>query len=203
VSNRKSAERGCGGGKKGWKRPLPELIREFNGRDRDRDDYSRFRGRRTLPNLVAAIKTAASGKKEDGSIDSHQRRPHNSDKEGWHRMIETAVRALVQALSRIEDCKNFDALLSVIENVLRESVGGEKKLWAYDVAFRVGAWRGDDWLPCRVYLHRGTREGAEALLGKDKTEGRQTLMVKDFPVELQSLQPWEIEDFLCWYKNEL
>lgn len=179
---------------------LVKCVRAYKERGWCGTDYEWFSSRENMPHLVAAIKTAAQMRQKNGEVHSHQWRPYNTDREGWTRMIETAVGALVRADSRIEACTSFDAQLSVIENILAESVGGDKELYAYDVAFRIGAWRGDDWLPRRVHLHAGTRKGAEALLTKEKTKKRRVVEVKElgehYPI-LLTLPAWQIEDVLC------
>jgi hypothetical protein len=77
-----------------------------------------------------------------------------------------------------------------------EDVSGLGELWAYDTALRLGAHLGH--LPARVYLHRGTRKGAENL-GLNVTG--ETIEVKDLPDALRSLPPHESEDILCIYKD--
>ena len=53
-------------------------------------------------------------------------------------------------------------------------------------------------MPERVYLHRGTRKGARAL-GLDWRAD--SLDPRVLPKELADLEPREIEDFLCIYKD--
>lgn len=63
--------------------------------------------------------------------------------------------------------------------------------------------------PSKVYLHRGTREGCKALkealsedLGRNLNCRSETLERKYFPEPIQELEPYEIEDFLCFYKDD-
>ena len=78
------------------------------------------------------------------------------------------------------------------------TVGGLGELYVYDTALRIGAKL--NLLPNKVYLHAGTRSGAEAL-GFD---GKATVLnVSDLPRELQKLEPHEIEDVLCIFKADL
>ena len=67
----------------------------------------------------------------------------------------------------------------------------------YDTAFRIGAKLNK--LPTKVYLHTGTREGAKALGfdGKVKSIG-----VYELQPEFQKLEPYEIEDILCIFKDK-
>ena len=72
------------------------------------------------------------------------------------------------------------------------------KLASYDTSLRIGAHRGL-W-PRWVYLHTGTRTGAKAL---NLDISGVSLEVSDLPGPLRRLQPYEVEDFLCIYKQNL
>lgn len=92
---------------------------------------------------------------------------------------------------------SFDELHQRVEQTIGsiERIG---ELAVYDTALRVGAFLGIE--PELVYLHRGTRDGARALvLGR----GRTSLRVDELPAEFSRLRPYEIEDCLCIYKSEL
>ena len=78
-----------------------------------------------------------------------------------------------------------------------ESVHGIGELMVYDTATRLGAHL--DLMPDRVYLHAGTRAGAEVL----GFSGRDTIRSKELPAPLQQLEPYELEDCLCIYKEHL
>jgi hypothetical protein len=71
-------------------------------------------------------------------------------------------------------------------------------MFSYDAALRIGVFLG--FLPERVYLVKGARQGATAL---GVPNGPNFLLVEDFPPELQSLQAHEIHHFLCVYKKQL
>ena len=66
----------------------------------------------------------------------------------------------------------------------------------YDTALRIGAKLGVE--PKTVYLHRGTRSGAKAL---GIETNRPFIEVHEFPRQLRSLRPRELEDCLCIYKE--
>src|SRR5436305_1117453 len=71
-------------------------------------------------------------------------------------------------------------------------VKGLGKLYAYDTALFIGFRLG--LLPKKVYLHAGTRKGAEAL----GLAGEQLYLHRpQLPASLQVLKACEIEDFLC------
>ena len=75
-------------------------------------------------------------------------------------------------------------------------IGGVGVLAVYDIAHRLGAFRGKE--PKLVYLHSGSAEGA-ALLGFTGP----TVDKKELPEAFSPLTCAEIEDFLCIYKKQL
>jgi hypothetical protein len=77
-------------------------------------------------------------------------------------------------------------------------IGGLGLLYCYDTALRMGCRL--RFLPLRVYLHSGTREGAIAL-GIDRK--RQTVEIAELPPPFACLDAAEIEDALCIYKSDL
>jgi hypothetical protein len=77
-------------------------------------------------------------------------------------------------------------------------IKGLGELYAYDTAYFIGAHL--DLTPEKVYLHAGTRKGAQAL---GFSGGLAYLMPSQLPVELHILTPYEMEDFLCIYKGFL
>jgi len=171
------------------------IIRHYRKRPQTGREFDRFSSRCNMPTLEVAIETAALSKDENGHIYSHQQRPWNRSPGDFRK----AAKALVHAVKRIEACRSFDALLTVVEAVLKETFGesSNKELFVYDVAFRIGAWR--DVLPERVYLHRGTREGPKAL--GIETKGRRAVPVAELPPQLHPLPPWQLEDILCIYRK--
>lgn len=54
-------------------------------------------------------------------------------------------------------------------------------------------------MPEYVYLHAGTREGAENL--NIDVRGKQYLLMQELPKPIHRLSPGEAEDFLCTYKS--
>ncbi len=97
---------------------------------------------------------------------------------------------------------NFEELSKVIKfhdlYKMVNKIKGIGPLAADDASIRVGACIG--LVPDKVYLHQGAREGARNLL-RDKMKNKRYLKVKDFPVELHSLTPAQLENFLCMYKD--
>lgn len=97
----------------------------------------------------------------------------------------------------LKSASTFEELHSEVEETIRD-IDKIGELAVYDTALRIGAFLGLE--PELVYLHRGTRDGARALgLGR----GCKTLEVGELPAEFRRLRPYEIEDCLCIYKNDL
>jgi len=142
------------------------------------------------PTLTSAIEHAAMAENSEGKRYSHQRRLKKSN-------LEQAKSLLIENQSSIKHCKNFDELFLLLEGILRP-IHGIGELYIYDTALRIGAKL--NLLPSKVYLHAGTRSGARKLgfSGKEPS-----LEVSDFPKALQQLEPLEIEDVLCIFKDEL
>jgi hypothetical protein len=134
-----------------------------------------------------ALERAALAIDEDKKRFSHQTRLRGSP-------LRKARNILLHAAGKLRRCGSFDQL----HNVIREHVNGIRglaELYYYDTALRIGARL--SLMPKRVYLHRGTRDGARAL-GLDWRAD--SLDPCALPKELAVLEPYEIEDFLCIYK---
>jgi uncharacterized membrane protein len=79
-------------------------------------------------------------------------------------------------------------------------VSGIGPLTCYDFTYLIGAWLKKE--PTEVYLHAGTRKGAQAVLGAQANRDR--LPVSAFPEGLRrSLTAAQIEDVLCIYHGPL
>src|SRR5262249_18507831 len=109
--------------------------------------------------------------------------------------LPEARAALLAMLPRLRSCTNFDELLTLVEAVL-DPIAGVGEMYAYDSALRIGAKLGR--LPTKVYLHRGTREGARRL---GLPSQARALNLDAFPEPLRDLPPHELEDILCIYKD--
>lgn len=142
----------------------------------------------------AAIERAALAVKKGGDGRwkrfSHQRRLKQKG-------LEEARKALLGASAELRRAKDFDDLHGLIKNALAE-IKGLGSLYYYDTSLRLGA--NLQKMPERVYLHRGTRVGARAI-GLDWRED--SLAVQCMPKELRTLEPHEIEDFLCIFVERL
>ncbi|MBU0507503.1 hypothetical protein KKH27_01520 [bacterium] len=168
---------------------LADLVSEFQATpQRCCDDDEYYAG---LTTLEEVIQKAALALTATGSVSSHQRQ--------WVRpeSMQQAVPILLAAIESIRACKDFDSLLLLTTRKLA-GIDGLGDLYYYDTSRRIGAFLG--LFPLRVYLHRGTKEGAKAL-GLDHT--RPYINMVSVPPELRCLEPKHVEDFLCRYKDRL
>ncbi len=113
-------------------------------------------------------------------------------------ILESFFINLLQIEDNVSACKSFDELLQLIEKVKVKGIGA---LTIYDTALRIGA--NLQLRPDRIYLHAGTKAGAEKLLSKKIREA--FIFKEDLPTSFSSsdLECWEIEDLLCHYgKND-
>ncbi len=140
--------------------------------------------------LGDAIQKASLCEMPNGKRHDHQRRiPFVS-------LIE-ANRRLQRRSKDIWHCRSFADLHTLVEKEI-DSIHMIGSLTVYDIAHRIGAKVGLE--PEEVYLHRGTAEGAKALL---PVRGRNTLPVSDLPKPFHCLKPYEAEDCLCIYKEKI
>lgn len=156
------------------------LLEGRNGTDEEIRFY------RSQPNLAVVIELASAGTKPNGRRDSHQRwlRDH------WIAEIRTE---LEDVFTDLENCCSFEALFAIVEGAVKS----QRELMVYDTALRIGAFLG--LLPRRVYLHRGAKEGASYL----GVTGKRSAPRSDFPAEFQRLKCYELEDCLCFARNDL
>ena len=140
--------------------------------------------------LRDAIRLAAMAERPGGKRFRHQTRiPRKA--------LKTSAQRLLRAQHHLERCDSFHALYRIVKRVI-SGIPGIGELTVYDTALRIGAKL--DLAPERVYLHAGTRAGAE-VLGFDR--GVQWIQRKDLPSPLDRLEARQIEDILCIYKVDL
>lgn len=116
-------------------------------------ELNRFR---KLQSLKTAIKVAAESRKENDHPYSHQQKIWNR----WPDAIPKATKILVSAHAKIEACSDFDEIHDLVKGLLSDVIGLGKLYW-YDVAERIGAYR--ELLPEKVYLHAGPLKAAKRL----------------------------------------
>jgi len=169
-------------------RSLRGMVRDYILRYRRRAQVE-LRGRCGQP-FEEALDRATLAKDECGKRFSHQRRLRGS-------LLRKARSILWDAAKELRRCESFDQLHNLIKEHLKR-IRGLAELYYYDTALRIGARLGR--MPKRVYLHRGTRDGARNL-GLDWRAD--SLDPRGLPKALAVLEPYEIEDFLCIYKDQL
>ena len=145
---------------------------------------------RQEPSLESVIERAGLAINQQSKRYSHQRRLQKTT-------LEKAKRVLLTQVQAIKQSESFDDLFNLIDATF-EPISGIGELYVYDTSLRIAAKL--ERLPRKVYLHRGTREGARALGLDSKSVA---LEVSVFPPEFRQLEPHEIEDVLCIFKDEL
>ncbi|WP_316168403.1 MULTISPECIES: hypothetical protein [unclassified Bradyrhizobium] len=163
---------------------VDDYIREY--RPRARGELAEFRKLRSLKDAIHHASLCHW-------LPSELRHPHQ------YRIPAAALLMAESKLQRVRNrlarAKTFEALHDEVEHQIL-SIRKIGPLAVYDIAHRIGAYRG--LTPAIVYLHRGTREGARALGFAGKTLDPRLL-----PKAFSRLKPYEIEDCLCTYKNAL
>ena len=166
---------------------LAKLVAHFQQQRKqtERDDVDCYRKKSSL---AQAITSAARAERNDGQRHSHQWRLGDD-------VITKSERALQAAKASLATCKDFDALHKTVKDALA-LIPGAGVLFIYDTAFRLGIFLNIH--PDKVYLHRGTREGAANLgLPSEKPY----LEMSELLPELRIMTPADVEDFLCIYKD--
>jgi hypothetical protein len=204
----------CGGGKHGPFNSWAELVQHWKGsrsREEELKEHERFR---RIASLGEAIKIAGLSRDEKGNLYSHQWKPGGR----WPQKLEIAARALAAKSNAdlLRQCSTFAKLHMAVGIIVNEMAGAfeDSPLYVYDVSVRIVAHLGRDlpgtspatnpYWPDRVYLHRGTREGAQVLQEyKVLIISGDTLEMSDLPTELQQLDPWEVESILCDYADDI
>lgn len=125
-------------------------------------------------------------------MDSHQRRIGKEK-------CEEGSRVLLGILSEINEFASYEGLYNRI-NGLANGIDRLGLLWSYDTALRIGFKK--NFYPENVYLQSGARKGARTLLNANRIYGRYK-EVDVFPELIkESLEPYEIENFLCVGNHE-
>jgi hypothetical protein len=138
--------------------------------------------------LSAAIRRAALCELRNGKRHLHQRRIPR-------RVLEQVEMRLQRIEPRLAKATDFAAIHRSVD----QEVGGLKGIGAltvYDISHRIGAYLGKS--PKRVYLHAGTRIGAQ-VFGIESDPFEPGILPKPFA----QLTPAEVEDCLCIYKDDL
>ncbi len=141
--------------------------------------------------LNDAIEIAALCVSSNGKRHGHQRRRKKS-------ALDESARRLLGVRDKIKMYRDFEDLRGFVDSTIRDicDIG---PLTIYDTALRIGAKLG--LYPKAVYLHGEVISGAKAL---GLNYRQKSIPIKDIPEPISSnLEPYEIEDFFCRYKEEL
>lgn len=170
------------------KRTLGNLVQEYvlYCRPLARHELQFFTSQ---PTFTETIEVSALCQDSAGKRFSHQRRRSQAT------LIE-ARDILVSRSRQLQRCRSFQELHDAV-NSLVVHVRDLGPLYSYDTAVHIGAKLG--LMPDEVYLHSGTRKGARAL---GLPYRQPTLQISSLPIALHQLAGYEIEDFLCIFKNE-
>ena len=158
------------------------------------DELAEFRDQPSFRDCIeqAGRARVSDEKRRDGKRANHQRR-----------IPEATLRAWTETLLRKSDAmrssSSFDALFEIVDKESRK-LWGIGELTVYDTALRIGAYHELELEPKEIYLHAGTREGAKAL-GFDGS--RRSIRRDKLPEAFQQLKPYQIEDCLCIYADDL
>lgn len=168
---------------------LAAIVRAYKdcGRAKLRAQLASFRAE---PSLSSAVQRAGLAMRPDGKRYDHQRRLKRV-------VLQKGTRRLQNA--SLKGAPDFDALYRIVEGTIG-LLHGIGEITVYDTALRIGAKLGVK--PRLVYVHGGTRQGARALnLGL--AWRLPYLPPSAFPPQLQELEPHEIEDCLCIFRDKL
>jgi hypothetical protein len=102
-----------------------------------------------------------------------------------------------RSISRLRACQSFDEVYDFVALESAE-IDGIGQLFVYDTSLRIGSFLG--LLPETVYLHAGALMGARHLGFRSKLS---PLSPKKLSKELRQMTAYEIEDFLCIYKEQI
>lgn len=170
---------------------LKNLVDDYLRRYKDEveDEIYYFKN---LKSLEKVIHNATLAKDARGIRHDHQRRLKE-------RVLKEVENNLQGKFNEINNSESFPELMNIVRNA---AVHGFGELAVYDASTRIGAFL--DLFPDMVYLHRGTRTGAKYICNKyEITFNKKTLDRNDLPVELKQLREYDIENFMCIYKDDL
>lgn len=140
--------------------------------------------------LEAAVDVAACARTEGDKRHSHQRRIREA-------VLRESRARLLYVTGELQACQSFEELFHLVEAVIGP-IDGIGELAIYDTALRLGAYL--NLAPELVYIHSGTRTGLKHL---GLYHGQAAIDPARFPEPLRRLEPHEIEDCLCIYKDNL
>lgn len=145
-------------------------------------------------NLKEAIEKAAKSidPTNDNKMFSHQRRV-------GYEVANNGYEALKCREKELQLSQSFEEILAITDEVSTQ-IYRLGSLWSYDTALRVGFQK--KVYPKNVYLQAGVEKGYKKIFNQNP---KNRFVEKEiFPQELQILEPYEIENFLCiWGSNQM
>ena len=141
--------------------------------------------------LETAILTSAISEDINGRLHNHQHRV-------GRKKLEVFAAKLEEKAKEIQAANDFDEIYKIVNSIQVKRVG---QLAKYDISLRIGFYRG--LLPTKIYIHQGTKVGAELLLKKKINKRfieREELIE---PFISADIECWEIEDILCIFKGKM
>lgn len=141
--------------------------------------------------ITDAIQCASTGTNTSIKMDPHQRRVGK-------KQCSEGAKKLLQQKNKIINCKSFEEIFVITEQIKNKTfrLGN---LWSYDTALRIGFNK--KVYPEEVYIQAGVIKGAKKGLIKNIPIKR-SLPLSTFRNEIQTLKPYEAENFLCiWGKD--
>ena len=165
-----------------------------------------------LPNLTEVIVHASDGifKLTNNGIEYFIRHNHqevfidkNYNKRGIPFEISKQVRDnLIKRMNDILKARSFDEIYQIVTDC---KVKGFGELSIYDTALRISSHLNIE--PDKVYLHAGSRKGAELLEQKGYIEvgssKKKFLKIEDLPKPLQNQKADDTQHFFCSMKDKM
>lgn len=141
--------------------------------------------------LIEAIEKAAKAidPTNNNKMFSHQRRI-------GYKITNSGYEILKQREDDLKSCQSFEEILVITDDVSKQ-IYRLGPLWSYDTALRIGFQK--KVYPKNVYLQAGVKNGYKKIFNQNP-KNRFEEKIK-FPKELQILEPFEIENFLCILGN--
>ena len=150
----------------------------------------------TCKDMCDAIKKATRSR-FDARKHPHQKRIPND-------VLENFLLEIKRYSRKLNNLTYFHDIFELI-SCIGSQIKGIGKLTNYDVSLRIAFYlyhktEVESVLPTKVYLHSGALVGAKRIL--NKIPQSKIVEVNAFPKAIQKLKPYEIEDFLCVYKDK-
>jgi hypothetical protein len=172
------------------KKSIDQIIKEYKQlRKQYPDQWIKLCKKQN--SITKVLEIASKAKENNDKKHPHQYRVPNETLDSFYKLVCTNLKL-------ISGIKRFDDLYDIINNCRIPGVGA---LTVYDTANRIGSFLRI--YPDKVYIHQGTKVGAEKLLRKKIHD--KTLHKGDFKQfnAYKNLTCAEIEDILCIYKDDL